>query len=162
MFRRVYLFVTKYARCCSKHYKHWLTNKNSKNVLWKTRFNLKKHKSESCYFGKIFIHHILNNIVEVDKLRDGFENFLCVYRKKAVQKLKKNTNNPKGRPIKLLFLQHEITFQIKTNIQKIFLHVNKKNFLRTKENVPYRTVPVETFRSGYWPLRFINGKRAMN
>ena len=35
--------------------------------------------------------------------------------------------------------------------QKIILHVNKKYILRTKENVPYRTVPVETFRSGYWP-----------
>ena len=30
--------------------------------------------------------------------------------------------------------------------------MNKKNILRTKENVPYRTVPVETFRSGYLPL----------
>ena len=30
--------------------------------------------------------------------------------------------------------------------QKIFLHVNKKHILRTKENVPYRIVPVETFR----------------
>ena len=30
--------------------------------------------------------------------------------------------------------------------------MNKKYFLRTKENEPYRTVPVETFRSGYWPL----------
>ena len=28
----------------------------------------------------------------------------------------------------------------------------KKYFLRTKENVPYRTVPAETFRIGYWPL----------
>ena len=30
--------------------------------------------------------------------------------------------------------------------------MNKKYILRTKENVPYRTVPVGTFRSGYWPL----------
>ena len=35
--------------------------------------------------------------------------------------------------------------------QKILLNKNKKYILRTKENVPYRTVPVETFRSGYWP-----------
>ena len=35
---------------------------------------------------------------------------------------------------------------------KMFLHMSNKYFQRTKENVPYRyrTVPVETFRSGYW------------
>ena len=35
--------------------------------------------------------------------------------------------------------------------QKIFLHMNKKYILTTKENLPYRAVPFETFRSGYWP-----------
>ena len=43
-------------------------------------------------------------------------------------------------------------FKANIHSQKIFLVHVKKCFLRTKENLPYRTVPIETFRSGYWPL----------
>ena len=38
------------------------------------------------------------------------------------------------------------------DIRKYFLVHVKKYILKTKENVPYCTVPVETFWSGYSPL----------
>ena len=50
----------------------------------------------------------------------------------------------------ILFIKWIFVKEFSFVLREYFFHENKKYILKTKENVPYRTVPAETFRSGYW------------